>query len=145
MQKIANNSRTVRSSQSERAWHPDEIAELRAWYPKGGYGLLAKKLPNRTKSSVYSMAHSLDLRIRKPAKPFQPVDSGQIAIGLGVSEESVIKWIKNGDLDARLKDGRYLVTAAALRRWIAVHHARLDLALVNRDWFIALAFPVGQD
>lgn len=145
MQKSENTSRTDQPTSSERSWHPDEIAKLRAWYPKGGYGVLAKILPKRSKSSIYSMANLLELRIRKYDRVFAPVDVDQIAKGLGVSKEMVIQWIDDRELDAKFKEGRHIVTAAALRRWIAVHHNRLDLAQVDRTWFIKLAFPSAQD
>lgn len=123
-----------------RAWNSSEMEILSKWYPRGGYELVTKRLPHRSKASIYSMAHSLDLKIRKTINPGKRLNVETIARGMGVSPQTVSLWIRSKNLDSRIKDGHPIVTEAALRRWISAHAKTINLSLVDRVWFVGLAF-----
>ena len=124
-----------------QSWDDAEIETLVATYPLGGYALVTKRLPSRSKSSIYSMANKLNLRFKEKKKPVQFMQPEVIAKGMGVSLALVGQWIVSKSLETRLRHGHQVVTPASLRRWLALHPKCIDLAKVDRTWFLALAFP----
>ncbi len=124
-----------------QGWDDAEIETLVATYPLGGYALVTRRLPNRSKSSIYSMANKLNLRFKEKKKSVQFMEPEVIAKGMGVSITLVGQWIGSKNLKTRLRHGRQVVTPAELRRWLARHPKCIDLAKVDRTWFLALAFP----
>lgn len=126
---------------NERGWLDAELEALRKWYPKGGHRIAAKHLPNRSKSSIYSMAHELNIKFRSTNRAAQWLDVELVANGLGVTPDTIVLWVKHKGLNAKHKDGTYRITTASLRRWIGLHPKTINLSKVDREWFIRLAFP----
>jgi len=133
-----------KAATNERDWCDSEREIMRKDYPIGGFARVSKRLNNRTKSAVYSMAHEMNVKVRPAATTPQRLDSAIVAKGLGVDTAVVLDWIRARGLKATLRDGQYVITAAALRRWIGQHPRLIALSQVDQAWFLALAFPQGR-
>jgi len=135
------------SSTTERIWTDREKAVLNDKYPRQGAAACAKLL-NRSKSSIYSMAHEQGLRRvgagaqtnRAPATH----QAREVCDGLGISATTLVSWIRNKGLAATLGQEGWRIRRATLRRWIAAHPKAVSLRKVNREWFIDLAFAARR-
>src|SRR5438105_10067415 len=112
------------TSTTERIWTERDMAVLKEKYPRQGAAACAKLL-NRSKSSIYSMAHEQGLRRvgagaqtnRAPSTH----DALEVCDGLGISPTTLVSWIRNKGLAATLGQEGWRIRRSALRRWIAAH------------------------
>lgn len=137
----AAGDRPSKSSPRRSDWPVDELRILKAIYPRTGAAGVLKRLPHRSKASIYSKAHELGLKVSNRAEYTSRTKLSlvEISAGLGVQMDTVLVWCKQRGLPARSQNKEWYVTRAALRRWLSEHPKSINLAKVDQEWFIALA------
>lgn len=131
-----------------RDWSDEERAFLGRNYPSKGAAYCARAL-SRTKSSIYSEAGRMELkRVGKGApvgRAYTSLSIAQVAEGLGVPQPRVAAWIRSKQLKAALKPCGWMISRAALCRWINGNRDEINLAKVDRNWFLTLVLgPARQ-
>lgn len=128
---------------SHRDWSTPELKFLATHYPRKGAAYCAQHL-NRTKSSIYSEAGRREIRRIGNGAPvgrtYTSMSAEEVAQGLGASARTVSGWIRTDGLKARLQPEGWLISRSGLRNWIATNADKINLAKVDKDWFVRLAF-----
>lgn len=128
----------------ERPWSEEEIALLRKYAYSRGWTWLAKKT-GRTVCAVKLKAKRL--RVHKIVG--HGYTMRMLAELLGVDDHKVGRWIRDRKLHAsrrqtdrvKVQGGdAYLITERAARNFIRDHPEEIDLRVVDKLWFIDLAF-----
>lgn len=121
----------------EPRWTPQEEEYLEANLPRLSVLALAKTL-RRSPTAVALKAKRLGLR---------KGDSGytlrSLALGFGVDDHTVGRWIRAGMLEAARRNTQrerdmYLISEKAVREFIRRHPLEFDLRKVDQLWFIDL-------
>jgi hypothetical protein len=108
--------------------------------------LMRKRGWNRTKSAIAAKRKSLGYRITGSGNAYSATELGGL---LGKPSRTVSNWIAKGWLRAEPRTesrdphhqgvgDRWLITPQAVRDFIYAHRAAVDLALVDKDWFLSL-------
>jgi len=125
-------------------WSPLELEVLEANAHKSArqmQRLLERAGFRRTEAAIAVKVHRAGFDRSNPDE----WTGTQLAKLLGVSSQSICRWIKGEGLPAKRKgtdspNDAWIIERAQLRRWIAAHPQLVDLRKVERYWFLDLAF-----
>ena len=126
-------------------WSPRELALLEA-NAHLGLDRIALKL---RKAGFTRTATAIQLKMKRDRiEPDREVYTArQVAIGLGVDAKTMTRWIALGRIRAFKKGTRrtelqggdhWLVSAGALRRFVAENLGEIHLGKVDKAWFVSL-------
>ena len=130
-------SRLGVTRRSEPRWTPDDEAYLQANLRRLSVGGLARKL-GRSPTAIALKAKRLGLRKRNGGYTLR-----SLALGFGVEQHAVARWVREGMLTARRRNsGRerdmYLISDRAVREFVRRHPLSFDVRRVDQLWFIDL-------
>ena len=124
----------------DRTWPPEDIAYLKAHWGKQSIRLIAKQL-KRSCSAIKNKANRLQLGCSWQRDDGYTLRSLSEAMGCHTSK--VQRWLTDGKLKATRSEVSPLIwhiTDAEVRAFVKTYPSEVDLARVDKYWFLGLIF-----
>ena len=121
----------------DRQWSREEEEFLEASLPRLSLHTIARKL-RRSLTAVRLKAKRLGLR-----KSDGAFTARAVALGFGVDDHAVLRWINGGLLKAQRRHSdrdhdMYFISDRCLREFVVKHPLEFDVRKVDQLWFIDL-------
>lgn len=135
-------------ARGETAWSAQELTIVEQ-YAGHSAAAIQRKLRaagfTRSKGAIHRRRHLMGLSVSEERRASAMFSVPEIAEALGVSDTVVFRWIDRGSLAAQSsKSGekrerrRHIVTPAALRQCLALHHEQINLKIAPQARFFSV-------